>query len=114
MLTFPAMKALLVDPAEQTVTSVDIGKTGVLAELREHIGCKWVDSVLPVINKKDCTVYVDDEGLLKPSQTRWNLGEFELAGRAVIFGKPSQSGFDTACKLTPEELLEALGWTLSL
>ena len=98
------MKALLINPENKTVTTVDLGKG--LDAIYKAMDCDLFDVVnLP----NGDAIYVDDEGLLKPDKIigafifpNWN---YPLVNKCLVIGTNRATGNSVSCKSTPESLL---------
>lgn len=99
------MQALLIDPANQTITTVELPDTGdKLPAMNEHLQCDMFDVVtLP----NGDTVYVDDEGLLKPLQHFFAVRGMPepLAGRGLVVGTDNR-GRSVTPTISLQELTE--------
>ena len=95
------MRAILIDPAKQTITEVDYD--GNWTSISTHIDCTTFASA--VVFENEDTLYIDDEGL-------WGATHFfriegypdPLAGRGLILGT-NEDGESIAAKSD----IEALG-----
>ncbi|MGD9804119.1 MAG: hypothetical protein AB7E81_04510 [Hyphomicrobiaceae bacterium] len=100
------MKAFLIDPSRFTVESIDIHPGNVPDQLYKHIGCDRFDAVY--LEHGD-TLYVDDEGLLKP-QHHFILIDGHpqpYAGKGVLLGS-TPAGNNADAKATLEDLVDKL------
>jgi len=79
------MDAYLIDPAAFAITPIDINPHNILSDLYTYIGCSTVDATS--MDNGD-TLYVDDEGLLKPQVHFIIVDGYPqpLAGKAVLLG----------------------------
>lgn len=99
------MQALLIDPANQTVTTVELPDTGdKLPAIYKHLQCDTFDAAtLP----NGDTVYVDDEGLLKPLQHFFAVRGMPepFAGRGLVVGTDNR-GRSITPTISLQELTE--------
>lgn len=97
------MHALLIDPANFTITTIELPDTGdKLPAIYKHLQCDTFDAVrLP----NGDAIYVDDEGLLKPLQHFFAVrGKPEpFAGRGLVVGTDALGR-----SVTPETTLAEL------
>jgi hypothetical protein len=101
---------LLVDPAAQEVTAIDI-EADFLDELRRHIGCAQL-TVIPVAVGR-FAVWADNLGLLKPGRHFWRFSdsEFRFAGKCVITGiAENGTPVPLSDDATPEMVAESIVW----
>lgn len=79
------MKAFLIDPARFVIEPVDIHPDNAAHQIYAHIGCDRFDAVY--LDNHD-TLYVDDEGLLKPQHHFIILDGYPqpLAGKGLLLG----------------------------
>lgn len=95
------MQAYLIDPVDQTVESIEYN--GDWTTISWWLNCDTFD----VASTSDrLTVYVDDEGMLKPDQEFFIITGFPqpLAGRALVLGPPDEDGETTECPLNPSQM----------
>ncbi len=100
------MQALLVDPAERTVTPVQLKDGGGnLDEIYRLLGCSNISAAH--INDRGDLVYVDDEGLLKGPTDFFLLDPYPqpLAGKGLIVGTDAE-GNDVAPSVTRDWVVE--------
>lgn len=97
------MRALIVDPAKNTVEVADIGKykdPESYKEIQKVIGGYFDVACGVLTDGREFTIYVDDEGLCKglPLFSFGNGIEAQdnFAGKAVILGPVDDDGDDTA------------------
>ena len=119
------MKAILIDPFAHAITEVEVAK-GIQA-IYDQIQAGTFDCVR-VHSKKgrshEETIYVDDEGLLKPAWGededgnpvlkqaffRWTGYDQPLAGRALVLGTNMDTGDSEDTLLTVEEVEMIVKW----
>lgn len=80
------MKALLIDPFQKTITEIEHDNS--LEDIYRHTRCDTFTTVM--IDRHGGTLFVDDEGLLKPfdSQAFFKIDTYAdpLAGYAMVVG----------------------------
>jgi len=111
------MTGILIDPFMKKVTNVNVSPINTLKEMYKHIGCSYVETV----NYKHISVvediWVDEEGLMKPSgeQRFFKVSNLPyehhgvIAGRGLILGGDRQGG-TISTSLTIEEVLPRISW----
>ena len=111
------MTGILIDPFLKKVTNVNVGTDHTLQDMYKHIGCSMVE----VVNYKHISVvediWVDEEGLLKPTgEQRFfkvsNLPYLHngvIAGRGLILGS-TREGETISTSLTIEEVTPRITW----
>ena len=111
------MTGILIDPFLKKVTNVNVSPINTLKEMYKHIGCSMVETV----NYKHISVvediWVDEEGLMKPSgEQRFfkvsNLPYLHhgvIAGRGLILGSDRQGG-TISTSLTIEDVTPRITW----
>ena len=79
------MFGYVIDPFNKTVTKVDWD--GNYQSIYGHIGADCFDTCRFTRDNRDCA-FVDDEGLFKPDQAFFLIGEYPtpLAGKALVLG----------------------------
>lgn len=94
------MKAILIDPFEQSVKEVDY--SGDFREIYQLIGAECFDCAR--ISRMD-GIFVDDEGLLNAPTHFFEHEEYPspLAGKGLVVGCNNQ-GDSESCKTTIEEV----------
>lgn len=102
------LKGILVDPTTRTIGEVPvvIDPASPLQALYDLIGCSLVQ---PVHLTPFETLWVDEEGLLKPRVALFSVGSGTLAGRAVILGNTG-SGAHRDTKMTVEVVQALIKW----
>lgn len=102
------MKAILIDPVNQTVSEVEHDDSRTLESINGHIEADCFDVV--TVNMKRDGIYVDDEGLFKEDLYIFNYFDPEemyepaqLAGKGLILGCDDE-GRAIAPSLTVEEV----------
>lgn len=107
------MKAIYIDPANQTVTEIDCA--GDYYAIRDQIEVDLV-TVVHVTAKDD--LWLDDEGLLKMGEQdyfRWaheegfEFGHYVYAGKGLILGH-NNAGDCTDCKMTVADVERRIMW----
>lgn len=101
------MKALLIDPTTQTITTIDIAK-GIDA-IYKAMDCEMFEC--PVEFANGDTLYCDEEGKL--THTHKQTGGFTypkgwhdiIVGKALVIGTNHRTGESTDCKSKPEDIL---------
>tara|TARA_R100000084_G_C4524366_1_gene88261 strand:+ start:69 stop:524 length:456 start_codon:yes stop_codon:yes gene_type:complete len=111
------MTGILIDPFLKKLTNVKVGTDHTLQDMYKHIGCSYVETVnythISVIED----IWVDEEGLMKPSgEQRFfkvsNLPYLHhgvIAGRGLILGSDREGG-TISTSLTIEEVLPRISW----
>ena len=111
------MTGILIDPFMKKVTNVNVSPINTLKDMYKHIGCSMVETV----NYKHISViediWVDEEGLFKPSgEQRFfkvsNLPYLHhgvIAGRGLILGSDRQGG-TISTSLTIEDVTPRITW----
>lgn len=100
-------KAYLINVQTLEISDIEVGD---YTTIYKHIGneCSAFDCV--TLNEKGDTLYVDDEGLMKPNSLfiiQTSRGVRRLAGNAVVLGTNSE-GDSIAPSLTKRELARLL------
>ena len=108
---------ILIDPFLKKLTNVNVGTDHTLQDMYKHIGCSYVETVnykhLHVVED----IWVDEEGLLKPTgEQRFfkvsNLPYLHngvIAGRGLILGS-TREGETISTSLTIEEVTPRITW----
>ena len=94
------MKAILIDPLDQSVSEVDYN--GDYKELYNLLNCRTFDCVR--INDTN-DMYVDDEGLLKNPNRYFKYGQQTLAGMGLILAH-NEEGESVGTTLSSAEVFE--------
>jgi len=94
-MTEKAVKAIIVDPVEKTLTPVIYN--GDYKTIYKMIKCDTFDVARTEAAGHPLSVYVDDEGLFKHNQSffMFNGMPQPLAGMGLIFGEVDDEGYDT-------------------
>lgn len=74
----------LINPFDQTITTIKISRKNELKQLRETISAELIDRV--VLNDKGDMLIVDDEGLFVDEQAFFYINNRRLAGKSLIVG----------------------------
>jgi hypothetical protein len=105
------MKAFLIDPERQVILPITIADT--LEAMYELIGCDLVEPVR--LNQQGDTVWVDEEGLLKPDPRHFfrivsadGVGT-ELAGKGIVTGS-TPDGNNRDAQLSFQRLAAMVQW----
>lgn len=109
-----AIKGLLIDPENQTITEVDVfedvERESHLESIYKHLQCKWVDvgrnclSYLP--GKPVDDLWFDDEGNFSDCPYMFQLPRLvPLIGRALILSY-DEDGRSCSHTLTPDDIEE--------
>jgi len=94
-----AMRALLIDPKNYTITEVDYN--GDYKTIYTHLNCELFD----VVYFDFGDIYVDDEGLLNNPEHFFVVGKAQpLAGRGLVFGPVREDGETTPATISIDEL----------
>lgn len=100
------MKALLIDPKTETVTSTEINSW---RDISPALNCSLFDCVqiAPHIS-----IFVDDEGLYVEDQHFFYHPAYPqpLAGRGLVLGFDSDTGDSIDCPITAEQLIPFILW----
>src|SRR5438270_10864874 len=94
------VKAVLIDATNGTITDVEIEPT--LEKIYELVGCKYIEAVRWAL--PDHTIYVDEEGMLRPVEHWFSVNGQCLAGNGLVVGPPDADGDETSCSLTADEV----------
>jgi hypothetical protein len=102
------MRALLIDPFTETVTETFY--SGDYKQIYQLIEAETFDAARLGPDLSD-TVYVDDEGLLKPNQFFFleDLYPFPLAGKGLVLGTDDE-GDAISPTITIAEILQSISW----
>jgi len=97
----------LINPHDETITEVTY--QGHYTDIYKHIDCDAFDVVS--INKHNDGLFVDDEGLFKPSQSFFKHADYPtpLAGKALVMGCDDK-GESVAPKITLQELIDKISF----
>lgn len=101
------MKAILIDPSNQTVEEITIGKN--YKEIYGVIGNDCNTFAAPITEPNGDTWFVDDEGLFHDNiggviRNEWST---PIVGRVVIIGT-DEEGDSVDAKSTPEQIKKGL------
>lgn len=108
------MTGILIDPFLKKLTNVDVSPINTLKDMYKHIGCSMVE----VVSFGDVNdLWVDEEGLMKPSgeQRFFKVSNLPfghhgvIAGRALLL-KCDNEGGTTSTSLTIEEVMPRISW----
>mgnify|MGYP003142038446 CR=1 FL=1 len=108
------MTGILIDPFLKKVTNVNVSPIQTLQDMYKHIGCSMVE----VVSFGDVNdLWVDEEGLMKPSGEQRFFKVHNLpfghhgviAGRALLL-KCDNKGGTTSTSLTIEDVLPRISW----
>jgi hypothetical protein len=102
-------KALLINPAEQTVSVIEIND---YKDIYKFIGNGCTCFSAPVSLDNDDTFYCDDEGLYHEihggiMMENW---AYPIIGNIVVQGTDMETGDSIDVKTTPEELEKQIIW----
>lgn len=102
------MKAILIDPFEQTVSRVDVQPED-LDLIRSLLDC---ENLLPYPLSEQDHIIVDAEGLEKPGQRFWRFQGIEtvLGGRALILGNNQDGTANTDAHVDVTLVRNAMEW----
>lgn len=95
-------KAILIKSAERSFTEVEYSSWEEIAPL---LGCDLFD----VVQTDHCSIYLDDEGLLRaaPEDLMWlmfdNDPNMVFAGDVLLVGNPDENGDATDCRLSIDD-----------
>ena len=114
------MTGILIDPFIKKVTNVNVSPINTLKEMYKHIGCSYVETVNYTHISVVEDIWVDEEGLLKPTgEQRFfkvsNLPYLHngvIAGRGLILGSDRQGG-TISTSLSIEDVLPRISWDFS-
>ena len=98
------MKAILINPHEETITEVDY--SGNYKEIYSFIDCRTFDCVR-LTDMQD--MYIDDEGLLIDNQRYFSIEGRNYAGKALLLSHNSE-GETTATDWTLQEAKDMVEW----
>ena len=100
------MKAILINPHEETITEVEY--SGNYKEIYDIIDCRTFDVAMA---KENNDLYLDDEGLLKNNQRYFRMVEIgaNYGGKALILAH-NDEGESTATTLTLQEVENMVQW----
>lgn len=101
------MKALLIDPVEKTVTTVE--HNGDFHQIHDLIGCGTFDC--PVTLENEDTLYCDDEGLYKDQKGGIIMEDwaYPILGKILVLGTDDE-GNSVDVKTTAEEMTQLITW----
>ena len=108
------MTGILIDPFLKKLTNVKVDSDKTLTDMYKHIGCSMVE----VVSFGDVNdLWVDEEGLMKPSgeQRFFKVSDLPfghhgvIAGRALLL-KCGDDGGTTSTTLTIEDVLPRISW----
>ena len=114
------LNAILIDPYLKKLTNVNVGTDNTLQDMYKHIGCSMVEVVnLTQYSDNTCVedIWVDEEGLMKPSgeQRFFKVSDLPfghhgvIAGRGLILGS-NRKGETISTSLTIEDILPRISW----
>jgi hypothetical protein len=105
------LNAVLIDPVAMTVIDTDVEQDNI-HDIYKAIGVDCFDVARVHINfanrLSEVSVFVDDEGLLKPDRSYFGLkadtGTTTLAGKGLVLGPPSRDGRAQGCLVSASQL----------
>ncbi len=103
------IKALLINPVARTVSQVTIKETpGLLAAMRVHLGCQWVDR-MQLTPRED--LWIDDEGRYAYPNPHgyFKIGGQVICGRGLVLGH-NGDGESCSTRAMPAALAMAIEW----
>lgn len=98
------LKAFFLDVKRQTLSPLLLDPLRLLDGLYTNIGCKVVE----VVEQGNVSIWVDEEGLLKPSPTPFWVGEGGYVGNAIFLGLIDDDGEVTDIQITIQEMAERI------
>lgn len=114
------LNGILIDPFLKKVTNVKVDSDKTLTDMYKQIGCSMVE-VVNLTQYSDNTsvqdIWVDEEGLLKPSgeQRFFKISDLPfghpgvIAGRGLILGS-NRKGETISCNLFIADILPRISW----
>ncbi|MAD98760.1 MAG: hypothetical protein Unbinned200contig1000_75 [Prokaryotic dsDNA virus sp.] len=106
------MRGILIDPWLKTITEVECGETieDIYRLLSNPLGPKVHIFTMATYWPNGDTLYVDDEGLLKPKMRLFNIDGQLLAGNGLILGS-DREGNSVDAKSSLVEIQRMVTWT---
>ena len=100
------MKALLIDPVAETVTTIEINDW---RDISPALNCSLFDCVQISSN---VSIFVDDEGLYVEDQHFFYHPGYRqpLAGRGLVLGFDDETGNSIDCPVTADQLAPYIMW----
>ncbi len=101
------MKAILIDPVDLRISSVEISGNRTLPDIYEHMHCRTVAVAGQIGKLRDHDVIVDDEGLFKDNQRYFAIKGITqpLAGIGLIL-RATRGGRWDDCRIQVDEVAE--------
>lgn len=102
------MRAYIINPAERTIVQTDIRKGESYQTIKAVVGSPF-DAVR--VSDAGDTLYIDDEGLLKPDLATFRLESYPypLVGTALLIGSDDE-GEDADATLEPQDVARLVIW----
>ena len=103
------MKAILIDPATRSATSIEVSRENFLKDLYAAIGCDLVERVcIEDEQGRTYEIWVDECGLFSIDPDEVCMFSFEgypqpLAGKGVLLGANAEFYESEDAPMTPEE-----------
>lgn len=98
-----AHRAILIDPAAQTVTEIEINSW---KDIAPAMDCKLL--TCPFEDENGETMYCDDEGLISGKELHFSfvrgISVTPVAGKVIILGTDQETGDSKDCTLTVEDV----------
>lgn len=107
------MRALLINPYDETITELDVGKHPELYSLLTEPGKQGVGTADMIRLTPTDALYVDDEGHCRAGHMCWTLEGYPtpLAGRGLILGHDAKGDYASASgAITLEKLKRIVSW----
>ena len=112
------MNGIIINPHTESVLAVVLDQEDVLSHLRQLIGCRKVQVIIP---NQGMTMYADEEALFMQQPgftfTTWVPGTdkkhsqvIAMIGIAIVLGPPDGEGNDTAALCTPATVQALVQW----
>jgi len=102
------MRAILINPADRTVTEIQVGKT--YAELKHAIGDRWLEVASPA-SIEPHFLYCDEEGRLRPNHLFQIAGwPHPIAGKALVLGGIDKAGDEVPASLSVDQIMAQITW----
>lgn len=97
------MKALFINAKTKEVTEVNVSKT--YGEIHKLLGVEMIEVAFYI--GKDCC-YVDEEGRINGTRDYFHYNGQEFAGNGLIVGTSIDTGSDTSCEASLEQMQELI------
>lgn len=83
------VKAILIDPFNQTITEVEYDADGSYKQIYDFIGAQPFTSIAVTPEFDGDRLFLDDEGLYRDHQRFFSIGDYPnpLAGKGLILGQ---------------------------